>query len=104
MSYVLGQREFYGRIFKVDERALTPRIETEIIVHEVSRQLQGGQRLLDIGTGCGAIGLSLALEVPGLDLTLTDVSPEALELARENARSLQPQTSLPSYPANMTPS
>lgn len=92
MSYVLGQREFYGRDFRVDERALTPRIETEVIVHELSRQLRPGQRLLDIGTGCGAIGLSLALEVPGLEITLSDISREALELSRENCVRLQPKT------------
>lgn len=88
MSYVLQTREFYGRDFKVDKRALTPRIETEIIVQQAIRFVPQNASAVDIGTGCGAIGLSLKLERPDLTVTATDVSQEALDLARENAELL----------------
>ncbi len=86
MAYLLREREFYGRVFKVDRRALIPRPETELLVElgiaAVKRFSE--PRVVDIGTGCGAVAISVALEA-GLPVTATDVSAEALALARENA-------------------
>ena len=91
IAYLLETREFYGRNFRVDRRALVPRPETELLVHmgisAVSRLRRGGTepRVIDIGTGCGAIAVSLALETDA-SVVATDVSLEALTLAQENAR------------------
>lgn len=88
MSYVLGMREFAGLEFKIDERALTPRVETETIVAEVTKRAPQGARVLDIGTGSGAMAIALKHLRPDLQVVASEVSPEALELARENATNL----------------
>ncbi len=89
MAYVLGEREFYGRTFKVDRRALIPRPETELLVDLGLAAMKrfSEPRVVEIGTGCGAVAISLALEA-GCTVTATDLSSEALQLARENARGL----------------
>jgi release factor glutamine methyltransferase len=90
IAYLLGEREFYGRLFRVDKRALIPRPETELLVDlgrtAVERWHAAGQepRIVDVGTGCGAIAVSLALE-SGARVVATDVSTSALTLAMENA-------------------
>jgi release factor glutamine methyltransferase len=88
MAYLLGQREFYGRIFKVDRRALIPRPETELLV-DIGRAAvaRGLSRVVDVGTGSGAVAVSLAAET-GCPVVATDVSWDALRLARENACAL----------------
>lgn len=88
MSYVLGIREFAGLDFKIDKRALTPRVETETIVAEVTKRSAQGARILDIGTGSGAMAIALKHLRPDLQVTASEVSPEALELARENSKNL----------------
>ena len=111
VAYIRGLKEFHGLAFSVDRRALIPRPETEVLVDEavavvldkLSRRIgeagmgpgRGGDpiRILDVGTGSGAIAVSLAVAlrgrrvVPGRNVTMTatDQSPDALELARENA-------------------
>lgn len=92
MAYILGSREFYGRDFHVDERVLIPRPDTEILVEQVlafSRKLNRSEDLsiIDVCTGSGAIGITLALEL-GCQVTLTDISPAALEVAKANAERL----------------
>lgn len=86
IAYLLGEREFYGRQFRVDRRALIPRPETEVLVDLGVAAIRRfpAPRVVDVGTGCGAIGISVAVEgsVPVLG---TDISYEALTLARENA-------------------
>jgi len=91
IQYILGDTEFYGRIFKVDNSVLIPRPETEELVRLIIRHVDSmgslGKpcRLLDIGTGSGCIPVTLALELQGAELFATDVSTEALKVARENA-------------------
>jgi release factor glutamine methyltransferase len=90
IAYLLGEREFYGRTFRSDARALIPRPETELLVEiglaAVARwRAQGIEpRVVDVGTGGGAVGVSVAAE-RGIVIVGTDVSFEALTLARENA-------------------
>jgi release factor glutamine methyltransferase len=91
LAYVLGETEFMGLRFKCDERALAPRPETEVLVEEVEKRVARDARghvLLDVGAGAGAIGLSLAVRLPGLRVILTDVSADALALAKQNAELL----------------
>ena len=86
-AYIVGHREFWGRDFIVTPAVLIPRPETEFIVDEAVAHLRGvpSPRVADIGTGSGCIVVSVALEVPGAGFVATDVSAEALEIARANA-------------------
>ncbi|MBP9827411.1 peptide chain release factor N(5)-glutamine methyltransferase [Candidatus Saccharibacteria bacterium] len=88
MSYVLGTKEFFGLNFKIDKRALTPRTETEIIVEEIIKRAPKKARLLDIGTGTGAMAIAIKYHRPDLNVTASEVSATALSLARENAQKL----------------
>ena len=87
-AYITGHREFYGLDFRVDRNALIPRPETELLVEKAIRltKSQAISRIADIGTGCGAIAVSLAVNLPGMTIYATDVSVPALELARSNCR------------------
>ena len=87
MAYVLGRAPFRSIEVYVDERVLWPRRETELLV-EVGTQLPEGARVHEIGTGSGAIALALLSERPDLKITASDLSPEAVEAARENAERL----------------
>lgn len=92
LQHLLGTAEFCGQEFKCDARALIPRPETEELVGEIlKRPFPRPCRVLDVGTGSGVLGLSLAkaLAEQCRSLTLTDLSPAALELARENAEELE---------------
>ena len=89
-AYITGHKEFYGLDFKVDPRALIPRPETELLIESVfgfaSLRSTGGKGLtiVDVGTGCGAIAIAIATHLPGASIIATDISPDALALAREN--------------------
>ena len=87
LQYVLGEWGFRRLTLTVDRRALIPRPETEVVVERCLALLEGleAPRVLDVGTGSGAIALAIADEHPGAAVTGIDVSPEALALARENA-------------------
>jgi release factor glutamine methyltransferase len=87
LAYVLGDWDFRRLTLKTDARALVPRPETEIVVERCLALLAGMEtpRVVDVGTGTGAIALSLAQEHPGARVTATDTSADALALARENA-------------------
>ena len=87
LQYVVGEWGFRRLTLTVDERALIPRPETETVVGRCLELLQGvdAPRVLDVGTGSGAIALSIADEHPGAQVTGIDVSAQAISLARENA-------------------
>ena len=88
LQYVLGETSFYGVTIKTDARALIPRGDTEFLIEEaLKRDLSEGKKVLDICTGTGAIALVLALKT-GADVTASDISEEALSLAKENAEAL----------------
>jgi release factor glutamine methyltransferase len=86
LAYVLGEWGFRRLTLKTDRRALVPRPETEVVVERCLALLDGGSpRVLDVGTGTGAIALAIADEHPSARVTALEVSRDALELARENA-------------------
>ncbi|RBP62588.1 release factor glutamine methyltransferase [Alkalibaculum bacchi] len=91
VAYIVGHQEFMGLDFIVNKKVLIPRPDTEILVEyvvEYIKQREEDVNILDIGCGSGAIGLSIASQFPKSQVTLVDISPEALELAKENARKL----------------
>lgn len=95
VAYILGRREFYGRDFLVTPAVLIPRPETELLVmagQALARAAidrgTANPHLLDVGTGSGCVAVTLALEVPDARVTATDVSPAALDVARDNASRL----------------
>jgi release factor glutamine methyltransferase len=88
LPYLLGEWDFFGRKFKLTKSVLIPRPDTETLVENalVWLRIHPACRLAtDIGTGSGVIAISLAAEVPDLEILAIDSSPEALEVARENA-------------------
>jgi release factor glutamine methyltransferase len=90
LAYVLGEWGFRNLTLKTDDRALVPRPETEVVVERALGAIAGieAPRVVDVGTGSGALALALAQERPDANLTATDISAEALALARENAERL----------------
>lgn len=94
IQYITGEEQFYGRTFKVNESVLIPRPETEELIlyakERISEHLQrtNAIKLCDIGTGSGAIAITMKLECPEIDVTATDISEEALETAKTNAQNL----------------
>lgn len=88
LAYVLGHHEFYGRIFSVDARVLIPRPETEQLVRLALERLPQNARVFEPCTGSGCIACSLVLERPDLRVSASDVSADALTVARANAQAL----------------
>lgn len=84
LQYAIGEREFYNIRLKVDKRALIPRFETEIIVDYLIKSQMKKDRILDIGTGSGAIALSLAKNIENTYVIGSDIEDNALSLALEN--------------------
>jgi release factor glutamine methyltransferase len=91
LPYVLGWREFFGRRFLVSPDVLIPRPETELLVEKglqaIDRHLYT-RTVIDVGTGSGCVGVTLALERPRASMVATDISRAALQVARENATRL----------------
>ncbi len=110
VAYIVGQQEFYGRAFTVDRRVLIPRPSTEGVIrrtlqfladgkdaidevdekivvtsHALDRRTGTAVHIVEIGTGSGCIAITLALERPDLKIIATDISPDALDVARSNA-------------------
>jgi release factor glutamine methyltransferase len=89
VAYIVGSCGFYGRTFLVDPRVLVPRPETEHLVEAVLDDLRARKKtagtIVDVGTGSGAIAVTLACELPELGVFATDVSADALAVARRNA-------------------
>lgn len=86
LQYILGETEFWGLRMKVSPKVLVPRHETELLVEQAIK-IVGTQpyRILDIGTGSGCIAIALAHALPQISMTATDICPDSIALARENA-------------------
>lgn len=95
VAYILGEREFYGRVFRVQRDVLVPRPETEHLIDEVLAWVKArglaSPRIVDVGAGSGAIVVTLALELPQAEVHAVDLSAAALQVARENASRLGAQ-------------
>lgn len=88
LPYVLGWWEFYGRRFQLNPEVLIPRPETELLIEEALAFLRthpGRRMAADIGSGCGCIAVTLAAEIPDLNIVVTDIERGALRMARNNA-------------------
>lgn len=96
IAYIIGHKEFYGRLFQVTPATLIPRPESETIISllkelspaNVSLLREAPLRLVDVGTGSGCLGITAKLEIPELDVTLVDISRHALTVATQNAKKL----------------
>jgi release factor glutamine methyltransferase len=90
VAYILGEREFHGRLFKVSPDVLIPRPDTELLVEAALARLPADRpaRVLDLGTGSGCVAVTLALERPRAEVLAVDTAPAALAVARKNARRL----------------
>ena len=97
VAYIIGHKEFYGRLFKVTPATLIPRPESETIITLLKELLppsysllqETPKRLVDVGTGSGCLGITAKLECSEFDVTLCDLSNHALNVARGNARQLE---------------
>ena len=85
LAYILGEKEFYGRKFYVNQHVLIPRSDSEVII-EIAKSLNPRpKKILDVGTGCGILAITLSLELPGTRVTAIDVSQAALFVASKNS-------------------
>ena len=102
VAYIIGHKEFYGRTFKVTTATLIPRPESETLIELLTEALPKNERLIaerplrlvDVGTGSGCLGITAKLQHPELDVTLTDVSRHALNVAEDNAETLHADVEL----------
>lgn len=90
LAYLLGEREFYGLRFKVSSAVLIPRPDTELLVDLALQYTPPNGHLLDLGTGSGAIAVSIAAQSSEMQISACDISTQALAIARENAERLLP--------------
>lgn len=89
LAYIRGKSEFYGHHFLVSPDVLIPRPETEVLVDMVKSLLPAGHpaRILEVGTGSGALAITIALERPHTQVEASDISPQALAIAKKNNRA-----------------
>lgn len=92
IAYLTGTKEFYGRTFTVTSDVLIPRPETETLIDMIKERIQDGT-FLDVGCGSGCIGITAALEIPELEVTLADISEEALKITNNNILDLDAKAS-----------
>jgi release factor glutamine methyltransferase len=97
LAYITGKQPFFGYEFWVDSNVLIPRPETELLVEEAirkSRTLQGPLMIADVGTGCGCIAVSLAKSLPKTKICATDISYNALQVAKRNIQDNQVESQI----------
>ena len=88
VCYITNKLDFYGIDFYVDSRVLSPRVETELIAEEAIKNAPKNSKLIDLGTGSGAIAVAIAKHRPDLEITATEISEEAMEVAKLNAKNI----------------
>lgn len=88
VAYIVGKKEFWGRSFAVTPAVLVPRPDSETLIERALEVVGDGARVLDLCTGSGILGITIAAERPGVHADLTDVSADALAVARQNAEAL----------------
>lgn len=91
IAYIVGHKEFYGRLFRVTPATLIPRPESEAIItitKEIAAKANGPLTIIDVGTGSGCLGITAKLEVPTSTVYLADISHFALKVAESNAKQL----------------
>lgn len=88
LQYIVGSWEFYGLEFMVNESVLIPRADTETLIDYIVQKYSGKIRILDMCCGSGCIGLTLKKKLPFAEVTLCDISKDALEVTKENAKNL----------------
>lgn len=91
LEYITGEVLFFGSMIKTDKRALIPRVETELLVERIAKNIQNQKVLWDVCTGSGCIGISIKKKFPDLEVVLSDISPDAISLAKENAKNVDVQ-------------
>lgn len=91
VHYIIGEKEFYSRKFKVNKYTLIPRADTEILVEVTLNLAKPKAKILELGTGSGIIAITCVLERPDLEITALDKDLDALEVARQNAHALNAQ-------------
>lgn len=89
VAYITGYKWFYGHKFKINNKVLVPRPESEVLVDEASRVIKdSSSKILDVGTGSGCLAISVGLKHPNANITACDISDRALSVAKENALNL----------------
>jgi release factor glutamine methyltransferase len=104
VSYIRGRKEFFSLEYEVDSRVLVPRPDTELLVEQALELLGAGggrERVHDACTGSGCVAIALKASVPGLRLSGSDISREALQVAVRNARRLLPGVRIPLYRSDL---
>lgn len=86
IAYILGKCEFYGREFLVNKDVLVPRPESETMIDLVKKLDNSSAKIIDVGTGSGALAITTKLELPRREVTALDIDPKCLRLARKNAK------------------